>query len=168
MKRTEKHQLKDELHEIFLNNPNALVIGFAGLKVNDDAQLRRKLEAANCSYKVVKNTIARKAAEGTPMEAVADHFTGTTAVAYSPNDAVGLAKVFRDFSKDNKSFKFKAILVEGHMYPGDQLEKVASMPTKEEAISQLLFLLNHPVTSLARVLQASMRDLAVVLNEIKK
>lgn len=168
MRRTEKEQLRDDLHQIFLHNPNALLMSFKGLKVNDAATLRRKLRDADCSYRVVKNTIARIAAADTPMAAVADQFEGTTAVAYNATDPMKLAKIFLDFSKDNKSFNFKVMLVEGQPYPGEKLGVIASMPTKPELISKLLFLLNYPITSLARVLKAPMRDLGVVISEIKK
>ena len=166
MKRVEKDNLRAELHEIFRQNPNMLVISYLGFKVNDTATLRRRLRDARCGYRVVKNTLARRAAEGTPMAQVADMFEGTTALAYSPDDPVGLAKVLREFVRENKSLTFKAIIAEGKVFPGDSLEAVANMPTKEQLLAQLLFLLNHPVTSLARVLNATARDLAVVMKEV--
>lgn len=168
MNKTEKQQLREELHHIFATHPNALLVSFKGLKVNDAAALRRKLRDARCGYRVVKNTIAKIAAEGTPMAGVLDQFDGTTAVAYNEADPIGLAKIFADFSKENKSLAFKVILLEGKPVPGDQLESVANMPTKPELLAKLLFLLNYPITSLARVLQAPLRDVGLVLKEIKK
>lgn len=168
MNKTEKEQLRQELHHIFATNPNALLVSFKGLKVNDAAALRRKLRDARCGYRVVKNTIAKIAAEGTPMAGVLEKFDGTTAVAYNEADPIGLAKIFADFSRENKSLAYKVILLDGQPIPGDQLEAVATMPTKPELLAKLLFLLNYPLTSLARVLQAPLRDVGVVLKEIKK
>jgi large subunit ribosomal protein L10 len=168
VKRSEKEQLCQELHEVFQNNTNAVLVGFSGLTVNNDVLLRSKLRDSNCSYRVVKNTIAKIAAAGTPMEAVTDKFVGTTAIAYNESDPITLAKVFKEFAKDVNVFDFKAVLVEGKAYPGEQLDAIAAMPGREELIAKLLFLLTHPVTSLARVLNAPVRNLGIVLNEIKK
>jgi len=168
VKRSDKEQLCQELHEVFQNNANAVVVSFSGLTVTNDVLLRSKLRESNCSYRVVKNTIAKIAAEGTPMAAVTDTFVGTTAIAYNESDPVTLAKVFKDFAKDVNAFNFKAILVEGKAYPGEELDAIASMPGREELIAKLLFLLTYPVTSLARVLNAPVRNLGIVLNEIKK
>ncbi len=168
MRRTEKEQLREELHGIFSSNPHGMLVGFSGLTVNDAGDLRRKLREANCSYRVVKNTIAKIAAEGTPYASVSECFDGTTAVAYSDSDPIGLAKVFKDFAKDHKVFTFKAFMLDGKVMTGDHVEAVAAMPTKEESLAKLLFLLKHPVTSLARVLVAPLRDLGIVLNETKK
>jgi len=166
--RTEKEQLCNELNTIFQNNTNALVVGFSGLKVNDAAELRLKLREANCSYRVVKNTIAKIAAEGTPMASVVDQFVGITAIAFNESDPVLLAKTFREFFKTHKVFDIKAILVEGNSYPGDQLDAIAAMPTRDELIAKLMSLLNCHLMSLVRVLNAPLRDLGMVLNEIKK
>lgn len=168
MNKTDKQQLRQDLHHIFTSNPHALLVSFSGLKVNDAAALRRKLRDSRCGYRVVKNTIAKIAAEGTPMAGVIDQFDGTTAVAYSEGDPITLAKIFSDFAKENKSLSFKAILLDGKAIPGDQLDAVAHMPSKPELLAKLLFLFNYPVTSLARVLQAPLRDLGIVLNQIKK
>ena len=102
------------------------------------------------------------------MAAVADKFDGTTAVAYHASDPIRLAKIFLDFAKENKSLNFKVILVEGQPFPGDRLDVVATLPSKPQLISKLLFLLNYPVTSLARVLKAPVRDVGVVLGAVKK
>ena len=168
MKRTEKEQLQEKLHTIFQKNENAIIFSFEKLKANDAAALRRKLRDAQCSYRVVKNTIARIAAKGTAMEQLLPSFKGISAIAYNESDPVGLAKIFKEFSKDNKAFTYKSILVEGKPYSGKELDNVAAMPTKPQLLSQLLFLLNHPITSLARVLQAPLRDLGLVLKEVKK
>lgn len=168
MNRTEKQQLCKELHEVFLHHPHALVVDFTGINVNDVSALRRKLRDANCHYQVVKNTFARIAAKDTPMAGLMNYFQGTTAIAYHPTDPILLAKIFTEFAKDNKNLSFKGILLDGQPLPGSELDAVATMPGKPELISKLLFLLNYPLTALVRVLNAPMRDMAVVLGEIKK
>lgn len=153
---------------MFQRNPNAILMSYSKLKANDAAALRRKLRDSKCSYRVVKNTIAKLAAKGTNMEAMSKHFRGSTAVAYHENDPIGLAKVFSEFGRTVKVFVFKAVMVEGREYAGDSLEAVASLPSKHQLVGQVAALLNQPLTSLARVLRAPLRDLASVLKEITK
>jgi large subunit ribosomal protein L10 len=136
--------------------------------VEKDQQLRRQLREAQLSYRVVKNTLAQRAVEGTPLEALRDHFTGPTAIAYSEHDAVGMAKVLTKFAKENPVFTFKAGVVEGRVIAVKDVEALANMPSKEELLGKLLFLLNAQAQRLAVALAGTARNLAVVLNEVAK
>jgi large subunit ribosomal protein L10 len=156
------------LKEEFKSTGNALVVSYKGLTVEKDWQLRRAMRDADLQYRVVKNTLSRIAVEGTPLEPLKEHFVGMTAVAYSAKDPVGLAKVLSTFAKDNAQLTFKAGIVEGRVIKIKDIEALAKMPSKEELISRLMFLLNAPAQRTASVLIGVHRNLAVVINEIAK
>ncbi len=168
--KTKKQKENDiaALKEEFKSTGNALVVSYQGLTVEKDWQLRRALRAADVHYRVVKNTLSRIAVEGTPLEPLKEHFVGMTAVAYSTKDPVGLAKVLSNFAKDNAQLTFKAGIVEGRVIKIKDIEALAKMPSKEELVSRLMFLLNAPAQRTASVLIAVHRNLAVVINEIAK
>lgn len=156
----------DALKEEFNSTGHALMVSFQGLTVEKDGELRRALEAAQLNYRVVKNTIGRLAVENTPLEPLKEHFKGMTALAYSPNDPVGLAKVLSKFAKENTKLTFKAGVVDGRAINVKDIDALASLPSKEELVSKLMFLLNAPAQRLATVINAVPRNLAVVVNQI--
>lgn len=164
--REQKHQELAELKEELQKTGHALMVSFQGLSVEKDGELRRALEAANLKYRVVKNTIGRLAVEGTPLESLKSEFKGMTALAYSDNDPVGLAKVLSKFAKENPKLTFKAGVVDARAINVKDIEALASMPSKEELISKLMFLLNAPAQRLATVINAVPRNLAVVVKQI--
>lgn len=145
---------------------NALVVSFQGLTVEKDWELRRALEKAELNYRVVKNTLGKLAVEGTPLEPLKDHFIGMTAVAYSETDPVGLAKVLSKFAKENAQLKFKAGIVEGRVIDVKDITALAALPSKEELISKLMFLLNSPAQRLAIAINGVARNLAVVIKQV--
>lgn len=163
-KKTDLEYLKEQLNE----TGHALLVSFDGLSVEKDGQLRRALREAELNYKVVKNTLGRLAVEGTRLESLKEHFVGMTAIAYSQNDPVGLAKVLSKFAKDNKELTFKAGVVEGRPISVQEIDSLATLPSKEELVSKLMFLLNAPAQRIATVINAVPRNLAVVVNEIAK
>ncbi|MBL8189119.1 MAG: 50S ribosomal protein L10 [Acidobacteria bacterium] len=164
--REQKHQDLAELKEELQKTGHALMVSFQGLSVEKDGELRRALEAANLKYRVIKNTIGRLAVEGTPLESLKGEFKGMTALAYSDNDPVGLAKVLSKFAKENPKLTFKAGVVDARAINVKDIEALASMPSKEELISKLMFLLNAPAQRLATVINAVPRNLAVVVKQI--
>ncbi|MDX2033814.1 MAG: 50S ribosomal protein L10 [Blastocatellia bacterium] len=166
--RTEKDQDIAQLNEELSKTNHALVVSFKGLTVEKDYELRKSLREANLRYRVVKNTLGRRAVEGTPLESLKDHFIGMSAIAYSDTDPVSIAKVLSKFAKENPALTFKAGVVEGRAISVTDIDKLASMPSKEELISKLMFLLNAPAQRTATVINAVPRNLAVVVNEIRK
>src|SRR5215467_7168464 len=154
------------LKEEFVGADNALVVSFQGLTVEKDWELRRALEKAELNYRVVKNTLVKIAVEGTPLEPLKDHFVGMTAVAYSQKDPVGLAKVLSKFAKENAQLKFKAGLVEGRVINVKDIDALATLPSKEELISKLMFLLNSPAQRIATAVSGVARNLAIVIKQI--
>jgi large subunit ribosomal protein L10 len=166
--REQKKKAIATLKEEFSNTNNALIVSFKGLTVNKDWELRRAMREADLGYRVIKNTLSRIAVEGTPLEPLKEHFTGMTAIAYSAKDPVGLAKVLSGFAKDNAQLTFKAGIVEGRVIKIKDIEALAKMPSKEELISRLMFLINSPAQRLAVALNGVSRNLVVVINEIAK
>ena len=144
-----------------------MLVGFKNLTVAKDQELRRQLREAGARYSVVKNTLARKAAEGTPYEQAAAHFKGVTALALSDDDPVGLSKAVSKFAKENPDvFSFKVGVVEGRVVALGDVEAIASLPSKEELVSKIMFLINAQAQRLVTVISAVPRNLAVVVKQI--
>lgn len=166
--KAQKQKSLEALTEQFKNAQAAMIVGFKGMTVPKDQELRSQLREAGVTYSVVKNTLARKAATGTPLEQAADHFKGVTAIALSQSDPVGLSKAITKFTKAHADiFSFKAGIVEGKVVALKDVEAIASLPPKEELISKVLFLLNAQAQRLATVLQAVPRNLAVVVGQVR-
>ena len=164
--KAQKQKDLESLTEQFQKDKTSMFVGFQGKSIAKDQELRNQLREAGVSYEVVKNTLARKAAAGTPLEAAVDQFKGVTAVALSSGDPVGLSKAISKFSKANPDiFSFKVGIVEGKVVALRDVEAIASLPSKEELISKLLFLLNCQAQRLVTVLSAAPRNLAVVVKQ---
>ena len=163
----QKEQEIDFLHEEFQQSPNAMLVQFKGIKVADDERLRREMREANLNYRVVKNTLALRAAKGTPLEALQNDFTGSTAVAISKDDPVTLAKVLSKWAKESPVFSFKAGIVEGRLIKDRDLEALSNMPSKEELISKMMFLINSGAQRLAVATAGVARNLTVVIDQVR-
>ena len=165
--KAQKQKDLEALAEQFKNANAAMLVGFQGMTVQKDQELRNQLREAGVSYEVVKNTLARKAAEGTVLEQAADQFKGVTAVALSQQDPVSLSKAIAKFTKANPDiFKFKVGIVEGKVVALRDVEAIASLPSKEELLGKVLFLLNAQAQRLATVLSAMPRNLAIVVKQV--
>lgn len=165
--RAQKQQNLEALTEQFQKASAAMLVGFNKLTVGKDLELRNQLREAGVRYEVVKNTLARKAAVGTPFEQAAEHFKGVTAVALSDGDPVNLSKAISRFTKANPDiFSFKVGIVEGKVVELKDVEAIASLPPKEELISKIMFLINCQAQRLVTVLSAVPRNLAIVVKQI--
>jgi large subunit ribosomal protein L10 len=160
-KKEELDALKKDLEQA----KNLFVAQFQGMTVLQDTELRQKIRDTKSKYRVVKNTLAKKAAEGTPVEGVSKSFDGSTAIAYNANDPVSLAKALTAYAKTNPLFVFKAGMVEGRVINLGDITSIAAMPSKEELIAKLLFLINSPAQRLAVALNGVARNLAVVMKQ---
>lgn len=146
---------------------SAMIVSFQGLTVAKDQEFRNNLRAAGAKYQVVKNTLARIAVKGTDFEQATDHLKGVTAIAWTDSDPVVLAKAISKFMKDNADvYKFKTGVVDGKLVDLKQVTEIASLPSKEELISKLLYVLNAQAQRIVTVINAVPRDLAVVIKQI--
>lgn len=165
--RERKQQDLEALADQFREATAGMLISFQKLTVGKEQELRNQLREAGISYTVVKNTLARKAAEGTPFSQAAEHFKGVTAIALSKDDPVNLSKTISKFTKDNADvFSFKVGIVEGRVVALNEVEAIANLPSKEQLISQVMFLINCQAQRLVTVLSAVPRNLAVVVKQI--
>lgn len=167
--RNTKEEILGGYEEAMASAEHAFVIGFKGITVNQVNDLRSKVRKSGGQYVVVKNTLARLAVAGKPLEQVKEHFTGPTAVVYSLQDPVALAKVLTDFAKDTPVIEFKGGLVEGRPIAAAQVKEIAALPGRKELIAKLVFLLQSPIQRFVRVLAASgPQRLAIVLDQVAK
>ena len=165
--REQKQKDLEALTEQFQRATAAMLVGFNKLTVGKDQELRNQLREAGISYEVVKNTLARKAAEGTPFEQAVEHFKGVTAIALSESDPVSLSKAISKFTKANPDvFTFKVGVVEGRVVALKDVEAIAALPSKEDLISKIMFLINCQAQRLVTVLSAVPRNLAIVVRQI--
>lgn len=166
--RADKQAELETLEGVFKGADAAILINYKGINVPQVTDLRRELRKASSSYKVVKNTLAKRALQGTTFESLSVHFEGTTAVAYTDTDPVALAKTLTTFMKNVPALQIKAAVVQGQAIKPAEVTDLANMPGKPELYAKLLFLLNAPATNLVRVLSAVPRDFVSVLAQAEK
>lgn len=155
------------LTESLQSAKSAMVVSFSKLTVSKDIEFRNNLRAAGAKYQVVKNTLARIAAKDTQFEQASESFKGVTAIAWTENDPVVLSKAISKFMKDNADiYTFKSGVVDGRLLDLAQVQEIASLPSKEELISKLLWVLNAQAQRIVTVINAVPRDLAVVIKQI--
>ena len=164
MNRTEKQALVDDLHAEFDKSPHAILVDFRGLSVPAVTEFRRKVRQAGSRYRVVKNTLALRAAKGTPLEKLGEKFDNTTGVAYTGTDPVALAKTLVDFAKEHPQLVVKGGLVSGtQMLDAEGVKALSTMPSLPELRSKLLGMLQAPASQLVRLLNTPAGQLARVL-----
>jgi large subunit ribosomal protein L10 len=142
-----------------------IVTSFSKLTVAQDFELRKTVRGSGAKYAVIKNTLAERAAKGTKVEEALKGLACVTSIAYTEGDPVALAKALSKYAKDNPEFTFKTGVVEGRVVSINEIQALATMPSKEELYSKLLFLISAPAQRLVTVLNATGRDLAVVVNQ---
>ena len=164
MNKTEKQTVIDALHADFEKSPHAVVVDFRGLTVPAVTEFRRKVRQSGSSYRVIKNSLALRAAKGTAYEKLGDKFQGTTGVAYTGSDPVALAKVLVDFAKENPNLVVKGGLVSGsQLLDAEGVKALSTMPSLPEIQAKTLGLLQAPAVQILQVLQAPAVQLLLVL-----
>jgi large subunit ribosomal protein L10 len=163
--KAKKTQQVEKLSKDLSNVSNVVVATYTKMTVSQDYELRKALRGAGAKYQVVKNTLAERAAKGTKVEGALKDLAGVTSIAYTTGDPVAMAKALTKYAKDTPEFTFKIGVVEGKVINIKEIEALASMPSKEELYSKLLFLINAPAQRLVTAMNAVGRNLAVVVDQ---
>lgn len=169
---TKKQAIVAELKDQLTNAKGVVLTSYRGLTVAQDTELRRELRAAGVTYHVVKNTMLRLAAKDAGIEGFDEHLEGTTAFAFSTEDAIAPAKVICDFIKKNKLdenevLTVKVGMVEGKVIDADEVKALAALPSREELIAKLLGSMNAPISGTVNVLQGVIRNAVYVLDAVR-
>ena len=167
-KKSDKEKDLEALKQDFEKAQNIFVTGFEKLTVQQDFELRKTVRGAGGNYKVIKNNLAEKAAEGTPAEEIMRNLAGMTSLAYTAKDAVALAKALTGYAKANPTFTFKAGLVEGRAIDVKSIQELASLPGRDEILAKVLFLIQASAQRLVTSLGGVGRNLAVVVDQAVK
>jgi large subunit ribosomal protein L10 len=165
LSKSKKNEKVKSLASELETSTSAIIGTFTGLTAAKDFELRKTIRAAGGRYHVVKNKLAAKSAQGTKVEKALQGLKGVSSVAYTSGDPVALAKALSNWVKDNAEFTFKLGIIDGKVINVQEIQSLATLPGKEELFSKLLFLINSPATRLATVINATGRNLAVVVNQ---
>ena len=166
MDRQTKEQMVERYSQSFASSRNAFVLGYRGVTVPEVTQLREKVREIGGTYEVVKNSLALLALQDSEVKSLMQHFDGPTAVAFSEGDIVGLAKVLRDFSKEVPAFEFRGGVVEGSPVDADEIRQIADLPSRDDLVARLLFMLQSPISRFVRGLGAIAPQFVRVLAQI--
>ena len=143
----------DEIKDNFDGAQGVVVVNYSGLTVEQDTQLRKQMREAGVVYKVYKNTMIKRAIEGTEFEALTPDLEGPTAIAISKDDATAPARILFNFAKKAEALELKSGVVEGTFYDNKAISVIATIPSREELLSKLLGSIQSPVTNFARVIK---------------
>ena len=166
--KSEKTATLDQLASALKGVDSAILFDYKGLNVPQVTELRRQVRAAKGQYRVVKNTLARRALKGTEFEPLSEFFQGTTGIAFTGTDPVALAKTLTTFAKTAPQLTIKAAVVQGRRIQAAEVTELAQLPGKPELYAKLLFLLNAPMVRLVTVLNAAPQALLNVLTQAEK
>ena len=165
MDRDEKKKKAESLHEELAKARGIIFSSFQGITVAQDFELRKKVAGTGAQYRVVKNSLIERAAKGTPVEPVAQKLAGTTSVAFTETDPVALAKILTEYAKENPILTFKSGVVEGRVVSLADFIALATLPSREQLLSKVLFLFNSPAQRVASTLSGVARNLAYVVSQ---
>ena len=166
--RAKKEQELQDLSSVFKSADTAILVDYKGLNVPQATDLRRQLRAARAQYKVIKNRLAKRASQGTKLASLESHFEGTTAIAYTSDDAVALAKALTAFMKGAPMLSIKAAVVQGQAIKPAEVTDLAGLPGRPELYAKLLFMLQALMQQFVSVLAAAPRDLMSVLVQVEQ
>jgi large subunit ribosomal protein L10 len=168
LQRREKETVVANLHEKFKDAKSAILTDFTGLNVEQITQLRRSLDKSSAEYKVVKNTLLRRASHDTDIELLAEHFVGPLAIALAYEDPVAPVKILMEFSKTQLALVIKAGIVTGTVMTSQDIKALANLPSREVLLTRLVSVLNALPTRLVQTLNNPIRDMVATLDAIKR
>lgn len=168
LSREQKEQLVDDYQNNLAKAPHVLLLDYKGVTVNQDTELRRRIRDAGGTYAVVKNRLVLRVIDGQPLESLKDRLEGPTAAAFCQEDPVGLAKAVTDFAKDVPAIEIKGGLVEGQLVEAEEVKQIAALPSRDELVTKLVFLLQSPITGLVNTLAALPRGFVAALEQIRQ
>lgn len=168
MNKTDKQDLVTELQSEWRSVQSAFLLENKGIKVIDASRFRQGVRAAGGRYRVVKNTLASRAMDGTPLQPLTEHLRGPLGIVYTHKDPVALAKVLVEFTKDNPALVLKPAVVDGRKVDAKDVAVVATLPGRPELVGRLVGVLGSPVRRLAVALNTPVSQFVNVLNEIRK
>lgn len=168
LSRQQKEEMVASYREGLATAPHAFLLFYKGITVPQVTALRSKVRENGGEYLVIKNTLALRAIEGGPLDQLKELFEGPVAVVFSQTDPVGLAKALSQAAKDIPVIELRGGVVDGQVVQANQVADIANLPSREELIAKLLYLLQSPVTRLARVLAAVPQQLVVVLDQVRQ
>jgi large subunit ribosomal protein L10 len=166
--RRKKEELLDGYKEGLAKAPHVFLVDYKGVTVTQVSELRNKIREVGGHYEVVKNRLVLRAIEGEALAELGEYFQGPTAVAFSGDDPVGLAKAVTDFAKGVPAIELKGGLVEGQKVAAAEVKEIAQLPSREELLTKLVFLLQSPISSFVRTLAAVPREFVVVLEQVRQ
>ncbi len=166
--RNRKQELVAEYEQGIATAPHAFILGYQGIDVPQVTELRQKVRETGGSYVVVKNTLVLRALEGKALGELKEQFTGPIAIVYSDEEPVALAKVLTEFQKTAPFLEFRGGLLNGQQVAAEQIAEIANLPSREELIAKLLFLVQSPISRFVRVLGALPQQFATVLDQIRQ
>lgn len=168
MPRPEKVAVVEELTQKFQQSAAAIFTDYRGLDVKSITELRKRLSEGGVEYRVVKNTLTLLAAKAAQIEGAERLLTGPTAIAFNPTDPVAPAKILSQFAKENKALEIKGGILDGTVIDAAEVEKLASLPSREELLAQVLMRMQGPVYGLVNVLHGTLRGLVYALDAIRR
>jgi large subunit ribosomal protein L10 len=168
LSRQQKEELVESYQKGMAAAPHVFLISYKGISVPQVTELRRRIRDVGGTYAVVKNRLVLRAIDGKVLEELKAEFQGPTAVAFSNDDPVSLAKTLTEYAKEVPALEFKASLVDSQTVEAREVKEIASLPSREELITKLVFLLQSPITSFVRILGALPKQLVVVLDQVRQ
>lgn len=166
MNRTQKQDVVDSVRDQFNRANFTIVAGYKGLTVAQLTELRSGLRGVDGGFRVVKNTLARRALEGHEAEALGEHFSGPMGVVFAWGDPAAAAKVVKEFNKEAKAFEVNAGFIEGEVLDANGVKQIADLPSREELIAKMLGSMNSPIVGIVNVLAGPMRNLVYALSAV--
>jgi large subunit ribosomal protein L10 len=168
MERQEKLKIVESMHEELKGVERAFLFDYRGLNVDQVTRLRKNVKEVNSNYKVIKNTLAKRAIKDTPLEALSDSFVGPIAVTWTKGDPISLAKTMMDFADENKELKYKSGILSGKLLDFNEFVNLSKLPGKQELLAKLVYVLASPMRGFVTSLNEIIAGFARVLSRVKE